>query len=61
MRYVVVKPNRLTNVYAVVGRDGSVVWNPQRNKASEMDKDRAVALANRFRGAVAVSTIFLKR
>lgn len=54
MKYVVAKENLLTKVFAIVGRDGVVVWNPQRNKASELSKEKAVAIANRFRGAEAV-------
>lgn len=53
MKYVVTKQNRFSiKLYAVVSRDESVVWNPQRNKASEMDKDKAVRIANRH-GAIA--------
>jgi len=54
MKYLVTKDGLLTKLYAVVGRDEAVVWNPQRNKATELDKEKAVRVANRFKNTEVV-------
>lgn len=49
MKYIVTKQGLHAKLYAVVSRDGFVVWNPQRVKATELNKDRAVEIANKHK------------